>query len=113
MARLGRNPSPAFDANEYLRSNPDVARSGCNPLLHYLRYGKAEGRTATRIGQHAGRDADRQLVEELLFDADFYRAEYPHVVLSDLEPIDEFMAGGWRGGDGAPSPRFETGWYRN
>ena len=25
-------------------SNPDVVRSGMNPLLHYLRFGAAEGR---------------------------------------------------------------------
>ena len=41
--RLGRNPGPDFDASAYRAHNQDVARSGYNPLLQYLRYGKAEG----------------------------------------------------------------------
>lgn len=38
-----------FDADLYLMRNPDVARAGLNPLLHYLEHGEAEGRNpATR-----------------------------------------------------------------
>ncbi|WP_156940737.1 methyltransferase domain-containing protein [Mesorhizobium sp. LSJC285A00] len=35
---------PVFDSEYYLRSNPDVASAGANPLLHYLRAGRREGR---------------------------------------------------------------------
>lgn len=42
--RMLRNPSAAFDTAYYLRTNPDVVSSGINPLVHYLLYGKAEGR---------------------------------------------------------------------
>ncbi len=35
---------PFFDSEYYLRSNPDVASAGVNPLLHYLRAGRREGR---------------------------------------------------------------------
>ena len=38
------NPSLNFDGNKYLLINSDVQKSGKNPLLHYLRYGKFEGR---------------------------------------------------------------------
>ncbi|HEY2132634.1 MAG TPA: hypothetical protein VGH36_06630 [Acetobacteraceae bacterium] len=34
--REGRWPNPYFDTNWYLRENPDVARAGTNPLLHYI-----------------------------------------------------------------------------
>lgn len=36
-ARLGRNPSAAFNGSEYLRRHDDLAVSGDNPLLHYIR----------------------------------------------------------------------------
>ena len=35
-AKLGRNPSPKFDANAYLATNDDARAGGINPLLHYL-----------------------------------------------------------------------------
>jgi hypothetical protein len=36
--------SPLFDANWYLSVYPDLARSGCDPALHYLQWGASEGR---------------------------------------------------------------------
>lgn len=42
--RLGLDPSPWFSVPGYLMSNPDVAQSGINPLVHYLRSGRQEGR---------------------------------------------------------------------
>lgn len=43
-AALGYNPSPWFDTNWYLAQYTDVARAAINPLVHYIRYGAAEGR---------------------------------------------------------------------
>ncbi|MFM7785136.1 MAG: glycosyltransferase family 2 protein, partial [Gammaproteobacteria bacterium] len=40
----GRAPCAQFDAAWYLGSNPDVQASGANPLLHYLEFGRVEGR---------------------------------------------------------------------
>ncbi|HPI49240.1 MAG TPA: glycosyltransferase [Hyphomonadaceae bacterium] len=45
-AGMGLNPHPEFDTVWYLRANIDVARTGLNPLVHFLRYGKSEGRSA-------------------------------------------------------------------
>lgn len=42
--RMGFEPSPYFSGKAYLERYPDVAQSGDNPLLHYLRYGQYEGR---------------------------------------------------------------------
>ncbi len=37
--------SGLFNEEWYIKENPDVARSGINPLVHYVRHGAAEGRT--------------------------------------------------------------------
>jgi hypothetical protein len=45
-----------------------------------------------------------------LFDADFYRARYPDVATSGLDPVDHYLRiGAARGYD--PSPLFDTGYY--
>lgn len=38
-------PSPWFDRDYYLSCNPDVAKSGMDPLAHFLRYGVSEHRS--------------------------------------------------------------------
>lgn len=38
-----RNPGPRFSTASYLDRYHDVARAGINPLVHYLRFGAAEG----------------------------------------------------------------------
>ena len=43
-AALELSPSEKFDTKSYLAMNPDVKDSGINPLLHYIKHGKAEGR---------------------------------------------------------------------
>ena len=42
--RSGLDPSPYFSTSFYLAANPDVARSGLDPLSHYLLHGWREGR---------------------------------------------------------------------
>jgi hypothetical protein len=43
----GRNPGPDFDSFAYYLANPDVAQAGWPALVHYVGFGRAEGR---RIG---------------------------------------------------------------
>lgn len=40
----GKQPSEHFDGLSYLKAYPDVAEQGVNPLVHYLKCGKKEGR---------------------------------------------------------------------
>jgi hypothetical protein len=47
-ARRGDDPSELFSTSGYQRQNVDVAKSGANPLLHYLGFGRHEGRIAPR-----------------------------------------------------------------
>ena len=46
--REGLDPSEKFSTSGYLRQNPDVAKTHWNPLVHYLRHGRTEGRIAPR-----------------------------------------------------------------
>lgn len=54
-AAAGRNPSPTFDSAAYLERYPDVAKAGLNPLVHYVRFGKAENRSTGLSGAIAPR----------------------------------------------------------
>ena len=52
------SPKPAFfDAEWYLARNQDVAAAGMQPLRHYLRFGRAEGRLPCALMAH-GREGD-------------------------------------------------------
>ena len=117
----GRNPGLRFDGNAYLRSNPDVAAAGINPLLHYVRRGAAEGRVARPVLPRKMADTRRSIGDPFAadlrvvaksgcFDPAFYCSAYPEVLASDLDPIDEFVRGGWRA-KRSPGPGFDAGWY--
>ena len=65
------DPSPDFSTADYLMMNGDVAAAGLDPLLHYVEWGRAEGRQPTpaptqvvaplrRPVARAPRDADWQ-----------------------------------------------------
>ena len=45
--------SGEFDVDSYLLANPDVLAAGVNPLMHYVEYGRAEGRQPfAEVQQH-------------------------------------------------------------
>ncbi|MCJ2131288.1 rhamnan synthesis F family protein [Methylobacterium sp. E-045] len=48
-AALGLNPGPLFDSAWYLKQNPDVARGGMNPLVHFWAHGRHEGRLGKTV----------------------------------------------------------------
>jgi len=102
-----------FDAAWYLRQNPDVARTGMDPAVHYVRHGARENRRASPrfdtltarqqlgLGRKANplvhfyratRAALRGNPE--LFDAGFYLAANPDVRASRMDPLDHFLAHG-------------------
>ncbi len=68
--RLGLNPHPFFDVRWYLAGNPDVVRTGAEPLVHYLRHGWKE---------------DRQ--PHPRFDGTRYLARHPSLLLSATCPL--------------------------
>lgn len=61
LANLGITPTQTANAlagsdpaQAYLMANPDVAASGIDPLEHYNRWGKSEGRTWGAVANPAG-----------------------------------------------------------
>lgn len=55
VAEISR--SGLFDADWYLAQNPDVAASGFDPILHYVRFGEREGRPPCSGFEIAGKTA--------------------------------------------------------
>lgn len=43
-SREGENPNPDFDIEWYLNEYNDIGESGLNPFVHYIQFGKVEGR---------------------------------------------------------------------
>lgn len=65
----GYNPCTRFNGNIYLKKYPDVAEENQNPLIHYVRYGKKEGRTC-RCNKNIR--AFKAVEDSGLFDYDYY-----------------------------------------
>lgn len=53
------HPGPYFDGAQYLAKNPDVAQALTNPLLHYERSGRKEGRGGFLRRKPLSRQAER------------------------------------------------------
>ena len=66
--------SPLFDCDWYLQNNPDVGAKHFDPVLHYLRYGAAEGRQPSP-----------------LFDTREYILANPDVATAKMNPMLHFL----------------------
>ena len=53
----GHDPGERFSTELYLAENDDVDEADVNPLVHYLRYGREEGRLAFTVRILAARTA--------------------------------------------------------
>ena len=73
----GLNPDAYFDTKYYLSRNPDIARAGVNPLLHYETNGWKEGR-----------DPSAQ------FSTSKYLAAYGDVRAANVNPLLHFITSG-------------------
>ena len=93
--REGRNPNAFFDTNYYLASNPDVAASGVNPLVHYDLHGWKEGR-----------------LPSLAFDQQSYLITNPGLAASGINPLAHFLRFGGEGRDGQPGHLGQRGGER-
>lgn len=130
-AKEGRFAHPLFDTARYLRLNPDVARSGVNPLLHYIEHGGPERRSAhplfdegfyCRFHPEVDVIGANPLLHFLqhgtgkghnpncLFDVHFYLTEYPDVQAAGINPLVHYVCfGAAEGRD--PHPLFSTSFY--
>ena len=117
-AALGLEPGPEFSGRHYLLRNPDVAAAGVNPLVHYLRFGRSEGRIREPVsaplpgsappGREPARVAEEATVIEAtgLFDAAWYLATYGDVRESGIDPLRHFLEYGAAEGR-RPNPYFD------
>lgn len=91
-AQTGFDPNPDFSSAFYLDVYADVRTDSTNPLYHFLRWGRAEGRLPKL--EYIAPDV-RELAERE-FDADYYRSQHPN--LRGVAPLDHFLTAGWRDG---------------
>jgi len=119
--------SRLFSARHYLQRNEDVRLTGMDPLIHFVRWGAAEGRDPapwfdTKFYLSRDPDAARPGVNPLLrfirqgwrerrnphpnFDMDYYLSQNAAVARSGENPLVHFVRRGWREGRPtcAPSP---------
>lgn len=87
--------SPLFDMAWYAIRYPEVAKSGLDPLVHYLRYGGPQG-----------------FQPSLYFDPAFYAGQAPKLAARGVNPLVHFLLFGRKAGlkpsplnDGVPPPR--------
>lgn len=85
--------SGLFDEDWYVQQYGDVASTGVDPALHYLRFGAAEGRDPNP-----------------LFDTDWYVRNNPEVTFRNDNPVLHYLRVGAAQGRN-PSPLFATRWY--
>lgn len=82
---------PYFSSSLYLQDYQDVKSNNINPLVHYLRYGKKEGRfyrTNDKINK-----PDINFVKKY-FDSKFYSAEYMNGDDDGESAVDHFFSRG-------------------
>lgn len=108
-------PKAGFRVLDYLGSNPDVAASGQNGFVHYVQFGRDEGRSLGLTAQSDG--AEEEDIRDLMADveADFdvrhYRAQNSGgEEASDEDLLMHYLTIGWRQ-RWDPSPQFSTEAY--
>ncbi len=89
---LVRN-SGLFDRKWYLENYRDVGSAGLDPVMHYLRYGAAEGRDPNP-----------------LFDSDWYLERNSDVRETGLNPLVHYLQHGAAEGRN-PGPEFDSKYY--
>jgi glycosyltransferase involved in cell wall biosynthesis len=108
-----RRPSLDFDPFVYHACNPDLRDADIDPLLHYIRFGRAEGRRCRDSGGLTNRElpgAVTQIGSSCLFDHAFYLRECPAVRDAGVDPLFHYLVSG-SPHYLDPSPTFSTSEY--
>jgi len=108
----GREPIGSFDRKYYLARYPDVAAAGINPLVHYVRHGRADGRKGAADNAAFAHYEDLESVARSgLFDSGYYLRTNPDVRAKGSDPLEHFLeVGVWEGK--RPNPDFDPDSYR-
>jgi hypothetical protein len=81
-----------FEAEAYLKANPDVEASGGDALQHYVYYGRFEGRPLRPV-QPEKTVIPPELVA-IGFDANLYLEANPDVAAAGVDPVAHYLAHG-------------------
>ena len=102
----GRNPSADFDAAWYAGMHLASANGSINPLLHYLTVGRDRSLEVRAVADLAR----ETILEAGIFDADYYREQYPDIAESGADPLGHYLMHG--AGEGRnPCAFFDTRYY--
>jgi hypothetical protein len=93
LGYLSLKRSPLFDDSYYLVSNPDLAQSMQDPIVHYLNKGAKEGRNPNPW-----------------FDISFYMSTHPGIASAGINPLFHYLMLVARQGYN-PHPLFDTSYY--
>ena len=103
------NPSPEFNTKWYLEENPDVKKVGMNPLVHYILYGRKEGRLPNESFDWKTKDSYTVILYSGLFDDEWF-SKYYSLKNTNVNLIkyylDYYLVYGLN-----PSPDFDSIWY--
>lgn len=109
----GRDPSPRFSVFRYLLRNDDVLFRRLNPLVHYLRTGRQQGRAVFdhTLDRNVYLSVDDKVAGllPLWFDEEYYRDFNPELVGAPCL-LTQFLVLGWVEGRD-PSPKFSVHKY--
>ncbi|MHA6685090.1 glycosyltransferase family 4 protein [Mesorhizobium sp. A556] len=100
------SPSRSFDTGRYLDQHVDARNSKLNPLVHYLKHGRARG---LEIHAAPPSEADRILASSL-FDAEWYLDHRPDVAAANHPALLHYLVHGALEGR-SPGPNFNAEWY--
>lgn len=112
--KKGYNPSSTFDTSCYLESNLDVLQAGTNPLYHYVRYGRAEGRlsyppASNNTSYKTSMLSEADICNEV--DPVYYLARNPDVASSGQDPFMHYLQWGLTE-NRQPNVNFDVDFYR-
>ncbi len=96
--KMNYDPSPLFSTEAYYQANPDVYAAEMNPLLHYEKFGRIEGRLLEL-------EQVSIIKKSPLFDADWYRQRYMGNL--KVSPYSHYLSIGKESGF-CPSKEFSS-----
>ena len=100
------SPSEEFDVVFYRHTNPDVVRSGMSALVHFIRYGAAEGRYPNR--RLLGIDAAK-VERAAIFDRRIFAHKHKGALMAGLTEIESYLA--YRESPLEATPGFDPAFY--
>lgn len=120
--RLGYDPNSNFSTAFYTNKYPDISISAINPFFHYIKFGRAEGRSPNSIEDNRETPDKFKLDIELISNSEFFDPKWYIDTYSDRidfnieSPAYHYLTEGFMLGFD-PSPLFSTlnylGFYRD